>query len=408
MKCRHCGSTLSLSLVDLGSAPPSNANLTNDSLLLPETWLPLRVLVCDNCWLVQTQDYNTDHEFFDSDYSYFSGYSNSWLTHAQGYVQHITSLLDLDSSSLVYEVAANDGSLLQYVKNKNIPCIGIEPTASTAHSARLKGLNVIQEFFGVRLARQLALSGKSADLMIANNVLAHVPDINDFVKGFSILLKPNGVVTFEFPHFVELVQHCQFDTIYHEHYSYLSLTSVQTILTANDLSIFHVEQLPTHGGSLRVYAQPISTGARQVQQSVSTILDLESSFGITSIDYYSGFQARTDKVKDDLVRFLYNAKSSSKLVVGYGAAAKGNTLLNYAGVRPDLIRYVVDNNPAKQGKFLPGSRIPIVPESKLLADKPDYILILPWNLTPELQVQLSYAREWGALFVTAVPTLSIF
>jgi len=408
MRCRHCGSSLSISLVDLGSAPPSNAYLTKDSLSTPEIWLPLRVLVCDKCWLVQTQDYKTDVVFFDSDYSYFSGFSNSWLSHSKAYVEHITSHLKLGSDSLVYEVAANDGSLLQFIHERGIPCIGIEPTASTANSAREKGLSIVQEFFGVDLARRLVEISMSADLITANNVLAHVPDINDFTKGFSILLKPSGVATFEFPHLLELISKCQFDTIYHEHYSYLSLSSVIRIFRSNGLSVFKVERLPTHGGSLRVFAERADTGKRMIDSSVNQLLEVESINGIQSEEYYSNFQARTDKVKDDLINFLYTAKASSKKVVAYGAAAKGNTLLNYAGIRPDLISYVIDNNPAKQGKFLPGSRIPILPESHLIDDKPDYIVILPWNLQSEIQIQLNYVRGWGALFVTAVPSLTIF
>jgi SAM-dependent methyltransferase len=407
MKCRHCAVPLGLTFVDLGSAPPSNAYLTAQSLRSPEKWFPLRVLVCEYCWLVQTEDYAGAGELFDADYAYFSSYSSSWLQHAQSYVNDMVARFSLDASAHVVEVAANDGYLLQYVKATGIPCLGIEPTKGTAQAAREKGIEIVEEFFGVTLAEKLVARGRSADLIAANNVLAHVPDINDFISGFARLLKPQGVATFEFPHLMQLVENAQFDTIYHEHFSYLSLSAVNTIFQTNGLQVFDVKELPTHGGSLRVFAQRKDSGSHPTQAAVTTLLEKEQKAGMTTRDYYRGFQARTDKVKNDLLAFLLQAKQNGKTVLAYGAAAKGNTLLNYAGVRPDLLPSVVDRNPAKQGKYLPGSRIPIVNETYLKEIQPDYILILSWNLREEITVQLAYVREWGGRFVTAVPELEI-
>ena len=405
MKCRHCQAELTLPLVDLGSAPPSNAYLTPQTLRAPEKYFPLRVLVCTQCWLVQTEDYAGADELFLSDYAYFSSYSTTWLKHAEQYVANMAQRFALNANSRIVEVAANDGYLLQYAKARNIPCLGIEPTTSTADAARAKGIEIVEAFFGVKLAQQLAAQGKQADLTAANNVLAHVPDINDFVGGFAVLLKPAGVATFEFPHLLRLVSENQFDTIYHEHYSYLSLTAVKRIFEHNGLKVFDVEELPTHGGSLRVYAQRSDTGSRETSPQVAELLARESSSGMTTTAFYGGFQAKADQVKNDLLVFLIEARRAGKSVAGYGAAAKGNTLLNYAGVRPDLLPYVVDRNPAKQNKFLPGCRIPIVAEAHLEQCRPDYVVILPWNLREEVMGQLAYIREWGGQFVTAVPSL---
>ena len=408
MKCRHCSSKLKLPLVDLGSAPPSNAYLSEESLQAPEKWFPLRVLVCEDCFLVQTEDFAQANELFDADYAYFSGFSKSWLEHSELYVKDMVERFKLNEQSHVVEVASNDGYLLQYVKATNIPCTGIEPTTSTARTARNKGIDTVEEFFGVKLAEELASKGKQADLMVANNVLAHVPDINDFVSGFAVLLKAEGVATFEFPHLVKLMSENQFDTIYHEHFSYLSLTSVKHIFEQNGLNVFDVEELSTHGGSLRVYAERIDTGKKVASESVATLLEYEIKQGIINNDNYSDFQRKADEVKNDFLSFLLEAKQQGKVVAAYGAAAKGNTLMNYAGVRPDLISFVVDLNPAKQGKFMPGSRIPIVEERQLKRIKPDYVVILPWNLKSEVTQQLSYIREWDGKFVTAVPKLEIF
>ena len=407
MHCRHCHAELALPFIDLATAPPSNAYLSAAQLDAPEKWYPLRVFTCTACWLVQTQDYAHHAELFASDYAYFSSFSESWLRHSKAYVDTMAARFGLGPPSHVVEVACNDGYLLQYVRARGIPCLGIEPTTSTAQAARDKGIEVREEFFGRAMAQRLVAEGRAADLTAANNVLAHVPDINDFVAGFAALLEPQGVVTFEFPHLMRLVAQCQFDTIYHEHFSYLSLTAVNTIFARNGLAVFDVEQLATHGGSLRVYAQRADTGRHGRAPTVDALLDTERAAGMTSVAYYQGFQARADRVKDDFVAFLVEAKRSGKRVMAYGAAAKGNTLMNYAGVRGDLIAGVADRNPAKQGKHMPGSRIAIVDEQALKQARPDYVVLLPWNLKPELTAQLAYVREWGARFVTAVPALEV-
>jgi SAM-dependent methyltransferase len=407
MKCRHCGADLSLQLVDLGSAPPSNAYLTEERLQVPEKLFPLRVLVCERCWLAQTEDFADFHELFAPDYAYFSSVSTSWLDHAERYVSRMVERFGLNVDSHVVEIAANDGYLLQFVKGLGIPCLGVEPTASTATAAREKGIRIVERFFGVELALELKANGDQADLIVANNVLAHVPDINDFTRGFAILLKPNGCATFEFQHVLRLIEENQFDTIYHEHFSYLSLTAVMRILSENGLTVFDVEELPTHGGSLRVFAQRTDTGVHPVTGNGPAMLAREDMAGITGTALYSNFQASAEKVKDDFVAYLIEAKRKGLKVAAYGAAAKGNTLLNFGGVRPDLLQYVVDRNPAKQGKYLPGSRIPIVGEDSLREHRPDIVVILPWNLRNELMRQLAYIRDWGGKFVTAVPGLAV-
>lgn len=407
MRCRHCDTDLSLTLIDLGSAPPSNAYLSKQTLCSPEKWYPLKVLVCRQCWLAQTADYTGADELFSADYAYFSSFSTSWLQHAEYYVTAMTERFGLNNASFVIEIAANDGYLLQYVKARGIPCLGIEPTACTAAAARAKGVEIIDAFFGTQLALQLASQGMKADLTVANNVLAHVPDINDFVSGFALLLKPAGVATFEFPHLMKLVKENQFDTIYHEHFSYLSLTSVIRIFESNGLSIFDVEELPTHGGSLRVFAQRKDTISHEIRPSIYEILKREETIGMRTSAYYAGLQEQADKLKYDFISFLIEAKRGDKKIIAYGAAAKGNTLLNYAGIRQDLIPCVVDRNTAKQGKFLPGSRIPIYDDSCIFKQRPDYVVILPWNLSNEVIEQLDYIREWGGRFVTAIPSLKI-
>ena len=412
MKCRHCGSVLQLPFLDLGSAPPSNAYLSEAALRAPETWFPLRLLVCESCWLVQTEDHAGREALFTDDYAYFSSFSSSWLAHAETYVQAMRVRLGLTAASCVVEVASNDGYLLQYVQAAGIPCYGVEPTASTAAAARAKGIAVVERFFGVALAEELAADGLQADLMVANNVLAHVPDINDFVGGFARLLKPHGVATFEFPHLLRMVQGCQFDTAYHEHYSYLSLTAVQRIFAANGLAVVDVQELPTHGGSLRVFAaradaaahpQATPEGAARVAQLLAT----EAAAGLLSEGFYSDFQPQALRIKRELLSFLLQCQAEGLTVGAYGAAAKGNTLLNFAGVRPDLLPYVADKNPAKQGQHLPGSRIPIVDEAHLRAHRPDRVLILPWNLRDEVAAQLDYVREWGGKLVVAIPRLEV-
>ncbi len=406
MKCRNCKTELSFELIDLGSAPPSNAYLNKNSLKSPENWFPLRVMICKKCWLVQTEDYTDANLLFDSNYAYFSGFSESWLIHSKKYVQSMVENYGINQFSMVVEVAANDGYLLQFFKELNIPCLGIEPTASTAAAAKDKGIDIIQDFFGKDLSLKILEKYDKADLIVANNVLAHVPNINDFVQGFSILLSDHGIATFEFPHLLKLLLENQFDTIYHEHFSYLSLLTIKEIFSNNDLEIFNVEELPTHGGSLRVFVQKKESGNKKIKKSVNNILSIEKETGLMDESFYLNFYKKAEKVKYELISFLINAKKDGKKVVGYGAAAKGNTLLNYAGIRDDLISYIVDRNPAKQEKFMPGSRIPIVSEDFLKKDRPDYILILPWNLKDELKEQLNYARNWGAKILVALPNLN--
>jgi SAM-dependent methyltransferase len=407
MNCRHCRAPLSLPLVDLGSSPPSNAYLTESALHGPEKWFPLRVLLCQQCWLAQTEDFAEANQLFSADYSYFSGFSSTWLTHCQHYVQDVIARFGLNQQSLVVEVAANDGYLLQFVQAARIPCLGVEPTAGTAAAARAKGLNIVEDFFGLRLANELAGQGHQADLMVAKNVLAHVPDINDFVAGFGRLLKGQGVATFEFPHLLSLLRECQFDTIYHEHFSYLSLTAVERVMEHNGLHVFDVESHSTHGGSLRVFAQLAQSGPYSRSPRVVELLREEAEAGLLSPAGYADFQKRTDQIKNDFLHFLIEAHRAGQRVAAYGAAAKGNTLLNYSGIRADLVSFVADRNPAKQGKFMPGSRIPIVTEEHLQQERPDYVVILPWNLKEEVSQQLSYIRSWGGKFVTAIPELSL-
>ena len=407
MKCRHCRQALRLPFLDLGSAPHSNAYLTSTSVHAPEVWYPLRLLACQNCWLVQTEDHAERDALFTDDYAYFSSFSSSWLAHAKNYVDAMQLRFALGAHSQVVEVASNDGYLLQYIQAAGIPCYGIEPTASTAAAAKAKGIEVVERFFGVKLAAQLVQAGRQADLMVANNVLAHVPDINDFVAGFAHLLKPQGTATFEFPHLLRMVQGCQFDTAYHEHYSYLSLTAVQRIFAANGLQVFDVQELTTHGGSLRVFAQRADTGSQALTPAVQQVLVAETAAGMQTTDFYNHFGLKPKRIVRELLSFLINAAERGDRVAAYGAAAKGNTLLNFAGVRPHLLPYVVDKNPAKQGQYLPGSRIPIVDEAHLKAHRPSHILILPWNLKDEVMTQLSYVREWGGKFVMAVPALEV-
>lgn len=407
MNCRHCKNELKHTFLDLGSSPPSNSYLSGKSLTEPEKWYPLKVLVCDKCWLVQTEDFVGFDEMFSEEYAYFSSFSTSWLEHSEKYVADMIARFGMDASSLLVEVAANDGYLLQFAQKQNIPCFGIEPTHSTAVAARGKGLEIVESFFGETLAKELVAQDRCASLTAANNVLAHVPDINDFVKGFSILLREDGVSTFEFPHLLNLVNDIQFDTIYHEHFSYLSLTAVKAVFATNGLRVFDVEELNTHGGSLRVYAQRTDTGKRTITKAVGELLSKEENAGMRSTAYYEGMEQRVRKVKSDLLQFLIAAKQEGKRIAAYGAAAKGNTMMNYAGIRSDLIDFVVDRNPAKQNRYMPGSRIPIVPEEMLKTEKPDYVCILPWNLKDEIINQLDYIREWNGKFVMAIPSLSV-
>jgi SAM-dependent methyltransferase len=405
MKCRHCGIALEHSFVDLGFAPPSNAYVYAEDLSNPEVHYPLRVKVCHQCWLVQTEDYARAEELFSADYAYFSSTSSSWLEHAADYARMITERLRLGPDSFVIEVASNDGYLLKNFVAAGIPCLGIEPTASTAAAAESLGVPIMREFFGEALGRRLADEGRSADLIAGNNVYAHVPDINDFTRGLSAALKPEGTVTLEFPHLVPLIEQTQFDTIYHEHFSYLSLTTVARIFAAAGLRVWDVEELPTHGSSLRVYGCR-AEAAIATTDRVDALLAREDEFGVTRLETYTEFQKRADRVKDDLLDFLIEQKRAGRCVAAYGAAAKGNTLLNYAGVRPDLLPYVCDAAKSKQGKFLPGSHIPIHSPAALRENPPDYVVILPRNIALEVRTQLNDLVDNGVRFVTAVPELS--
>lgn len=404
MKCRFCSTPLQDVFLDLGTAPPSNAFLSAEALSAPEAWFPLKLYTCPHCLLVQVDEVQSRAQLFAPDYAYFSSYSRSWLAHAEHYVDTAVERLGLGADSLVVEIASNDGYLLQYVAARGIPCVGIEPTAGTAQIARERGIETIVEFFGQDFAQGFVAQRCHADLIVANNVLAHVPDLNDFVAGLAAMLAPLGVLTVEFPHLQQLVAHHQFDTVYHEHFSYFSLHTVRRVFAAHGLRVWDIEQLPTHGGSLRVWAS-LDTSAHPNTDAVTALLDAEKTAGMLDMGYYLGFQAQADAVKNGLLRYLLEQRRTGRRVAGYGAAAKGNTLLNYAGVRGDLLPYVVDASPHKQGRFLPGSRIPVVAESRLRDERPEFVLILPWNLKQEITEQLIYIREWGGRFVTAVPQL---
>jgi SAM-dependent methyltransferase len=398
---------VNLVLVDLGSAPPSNSYLTDENLRSPETCFPLRVLVCESCWLVQTEDFADATLLFSSDYAYFSGYSSTWVEHCLAFADEVIGRFGLDQLSRVVEVASNDGTLLDFFHTRGMKCTGIEPTASTAAAARDLGLEVLEVFLDEKVADGLVTDGLVADLLVANNVIAHVPDIVGFATGCKNLLADDGVASFEFQYLVELVQDALFDTIYHEHFSYLSLASAEAVLETAGLKVFDVERLSTHGGSLRVLAQRTESTRYDTTDSVRHLRDREASLGVTSPSFYSGFQERADRIRDDLVEFLVNARAQGKSVAGYGAAAKGNTLLNFAGMSADLMAYVVDNNPAKQGRYLPGSRIPIVAEQRIVDESPDFVLILPWNIRDEITRRLESLDGWSGAVVTAVPDLRV-
>ncbi|WP_144157172.1 class I SAM-dependent methyltransferase [Paraburkholderia sp. BCC1885] len=404
MNCRHCNHPLTVPLLDLGFAPPSNAYLTQGALVQPEQYYPLKLFVCDACWLVQTEDYAARETLFDADYAYFSSTSESWLAHARHYASSIIDELSLGRESFVIEVASNDGYLLRNFVAAGVPCLGIEPTASTAACAEALGIPVRQEFFGEALARSLADTGSQADLIVGNNVFAHVPDVNDFTAGLKTALKPGGTITLEFPHLVRLLEEVQFDTVYHEHFSYFSLQAVEHIFGAAGLRVWRVEELKTHGGSLRVYGCH-AADLRTDDASVERIRTLEQTHGITSLETYRDFQQRADNAKNGLLRFLLDCKDKGVKVGAYGAAAKGNTLLNYAGVKPDLLPYVCDAAPSKQGKFMPGSHIPIISPAQLAAARPDVVLILPWNISEEVVAQQRPVLGPDVRFAVAMPNV---
>lgn len=406
MKCRHCGNILKHTFLDLGFAPPSNAYLIETDLVRPEKYFPLKLKVCHECWLVQTEDYAQADDLFDENYAYFSSTSLSWVAHANRYAHSMVERLGLTKDSLVIEVASNDGYLLRNFVEAGVPCLGIEPTSSTADVAEKLSIPVIREFFGVSLAKRLAEAGKLADLVVGNNVFAHVPDINDFTMGLKQVLKPAGTITLEFPHLLRMLEQTQFDTAYHEHFSYLSLSSVSRVFEYAGLRVWDVEELPTHGGSLRVFGCH-AEDHRQATPKLKELLNSESKAGLLGIDAYREFQSRANLVKDEFLAFLIETKKARKTVAAYGAAAKGNTLLNYAGVKPDLLPYVCDAAIAKQGKFMPGSHIPILHPEVIENNPPDYLLVLPWNIIDEVKIQFMHLKEKGVRFVTAVPTIKI-
>jgi 2-polyprenyl-3-methyl-5-hydroxy-6-metoxy-1,4-benzoquinol methylase len=408
MKCRFCNATLENIFIDLVNSPASNSFLKEEELNAPEVFYPLKVYTCHNCFLVQVDEYKKSDNIFNNEYVYFSSYSKSWLNHARKYCDMMTSRFQLNSNSRVVEIASNDGYLLQYFVENRIPVLGIEPTSNTARVAVEKGIETIIDFFGRRLAGHLTSKGIKADVLLGNNVLAHVPGLRDFVGGMKILLKDDGVITMEFPHLMQLVDNNQFDTIYHEHFSYLSFNTVKKIFEAEQLEIFDVEELSTHGGSLRIFAKHMEDSSKNVSQNVQKLLQAEVSKGMMSLTYYSDFTQRALGVKLDLLQFLTEQKRVGKKVAAYGAAAKGNTLLNYCGVKNDMISYVVDANPNKQNMYLPGSHIPVVNEEVLKNDKPDYVIIFPWNLKEEISTQLSYIKEWNGRFVVPIPKLNVF
>lgn len=407
MKCRFCQNPLTREFIDLQNSPPSNSYLTAEQLGEPEVFYPLRVFVCDKCFLVQIDEFKKAEEIFDKNYAYFSSFSKSWLEHSRKYVEMMCARFGFDENAQVIEIASNDGYLLQFFKQKNIPVLGIEPTLSTARAAREKGIESWTEFFGVELAQKLAAENRQADLLLGNNVLAHVPDINDFVAGLKIALKPDSIITMEFPHLLQLVANNQFDTIYHEHFSYLSLHTTKQIFAKQNLTIFDVEELSTHGGSLRIFAKHAENETHKISPNVANLSAKEIEAGLTDLDYYGGFQPKAEKIKFDLLAFLIEQKRSGKKIAAYGAAAKGNTLLNYCGIKTGLIDFVVDVSPFKQNLFLPASHIPIVDESFIRKEKPDFIMVLPWNIKEEIFNQLGYIREWNGKFVTAIPKLQI-
>ena len=407
LTCRFCGTPLKYVFADLGSTPISNANLTKEDLAKREVYYPLKVFVCDRCFLVQLPEHESAENIFNDQYAYFSSYSTSWLTHAKEYVNYITNRLKLNNKSQVIEIASNDGYLLQYFLPKKIPVLGIEPTANTAKVAIEKGIPSLTEFFGVKLAKKIVSKNIKADLFIGNNVLAHVPGLNDLVAGMKIILKKEGVITMEFPHLLKLIECNQFDTIYHEHFSYFSFITVRKIFAKHGLTIFDVEELPTHGGSLRIFARHTENVALPETERAQELIERESKYGFENTKIYTDFQKRIIQTKLNLLEFLVAGKKSGKTFVGYGAPAKGNTFLNYCGIRGDILDYTVDRSPHKQNHFLPGTRIPICAPEKIFETKPDYVFILPWNIKNEIVEQMKDIKNWGGKFIVAIPKVEI-
>jgi SAM-dependent methyltransferase len=407
MKCRYCNNQLQFEFIDLTNSPPSNSYITEEELNDPEVFYPLKLYVCHNCFLVQIDEYKKSDEIFNKKYIYFSSFSKSLLDHSKKYVNMITERFTFENTSLVIEIASNDGYLLQYFKEKNIRCVGIEPSLKTAEVAKEKGIEVIGDYFGYSLAKELANKNEKADLLIGNNVLAHVPNIRDFVKGLKAILKDTGIITMEFTHLMQLIDNSLFDLIYHEHFSYLSLLTVKTIFESFGLELFDVEEISTQGGSLRIYAKHNEDNSKIISKNVQNLLEKEISKNMNKIDYYLDFPNKVNKIKYDFLQFLIEKSVEGKKVIGYGAAAKGNTLLNYCGVKKDLVKFVVDLSPYKQKKFLPGSHIPVVSEQEIKKFRPDFIIIFPWNIKEEIMNQLDYVREWGCSFVIPLPRVKI-
>jgi SAM-dependent methyltransferase len=406
-QCRHCGAGLEVSFCDLGMSPLSNAFLTADHLDRMERFYPLHAYVCSNCFLVQLQEFESPQHIFSEDYAYFSSYADSWLAHCKDYVEQMVERLKLGSNHQVIEIASNDGCLLQFFKARGVPVLGVEPAANVARAARERGVETLVEFFDPRCADSLSRQGRQADLLLGNNVLAHVPDLNGFVRALKIALKPQGIITMEFPHLLELMRQRQFDTIYHEHFSYLALGTVKRVFACFGLKLFDAERLPIHGGSLRIYATHAENASMAVAPRLHDLEALEARAGLQTLDAYREFADEVRKVKRDLLRFLIDAREGGKIVVGYGAPAKGNTLLNYCGVRSDLLAYTVDRNPHKQGRFLPGTHVAVHAPEHIRRTRPDYVLILPWNLRDEVMYQMSFIREWGGRFVVPIPETTV-
>jgi len=406
-KCRFCNAELSKIFVDLGKTPLANSFLNENNVNKDETIYPLRAFVCEKCFLVQLEEYEKPQNIF-SDYAYFSSYSETWLDHAKDYVKMMLKRFKINQKSQVVEIASNDGYLLQYFKKKGSHILGIEPATNVAKVAKKKGIPTLVEFFGTATAKRLVEKGMQADLIVGNNVLAHVPNLNDFVKGLQILLKPNGIITMEFPHLLKLIQYNQFDTIYHEHFSYFSLLTVQKIFSFHGMTIFDVEELTTHGGSLRIFAKHEENATHPIDKKVKTIIKNEEEFGLGSISTYESFSDRAKNVKKNLLDFITTKKKEGKMIVCYGAPAKGNTLLNYCGINSAYINYTVDRSPHKQGLYLPGTHIPIKNPEKIRETKPDFILILPWNLKEEIMSQLDYVHSWNCKFVVPIPEVMIY
>lgn len=405
-RCRFCSADINQTFIDLGISPLSNKYLMEEDLDQQEVFYPLHARICDQCLLVQLPEFESPKQIF-SDYAYFSSYSDSWLTHSQKYTEMMTNRFNINHDWEVIEIASNDGYLLQYFKEKHIPVFGIEPAKNVAQAAINKGIPTLSAFFGHHLAQQLVQERKKANLLIGNNVLAHVPDLNDFVMGLKILLAPCGILTLEFPHLFTLISENQFDTIYHEHFSYFSLLTVQKVFAHHQLIIFDVEEIPVHGGSLRLFIKHREDERKVVSENIERIIAREKEAGLDKLKTYQCFNKKVRKIKQDLLAFMLKAKGEGKLIAGYGAPAKGNTLLNYCGIKPDFLPCTVDKNPYKQGRFLPGTRIPVFHPEKIKELKPDYLLLLPWNLKNEIIEQMQYIREWGGQFITAIPNVQM-